>query len=91
MKTLTDKGKICRLQRSLREAGIELARTMTERDQYKLQSAVAKHKVRAATKTEAKEDCCGDRWPCYVEYICSCGLKGCSGCMREHLLDLHKE
>jgi len=48
-----------------------------------------KHKVRKATTEEAQQDCCGDRYPCYVDMVCSCGLKLCKMDMLEHLLQLH--
>jgi len=48
-----------------------------------------KHIIRRANKEEAKQDCCGDRYECNVEYVCSCGYKGCVSCAKEHIFDLH--
>jgi hypothetical protein len=52
---------------------------------------ISDHLVRRANKTEAKQDCCGDRYECNVSHVCSCGFKGCNECMRTHLMDLHMD
>lgn len=55
-----------------------------------LATQVLSHLVRPATIIEAKEDCCGDRYACNVAYICSCGLRGCEGCMKNHIFVIHE-
>ncbi len=47
------------------------------------------HLIRLATKEEAKIDCCGDRYECNVDYVCSCGEKSCRSCMMRHIFSFH--
>ncbi len=47
-----------------------------------------KHKIRKAKPIE-RTDCCGDRYPCDIQFVCSCGLKACSSCMEAHVMKLH--
>lgn len=49
---------------------------------------MAAHKIRMATLTESKKDCCGDRYPVNVAYVCSCGLKVCREEMRDHAMEI---
>lgn len=49
------------------------------------------HIVRKANKEESKIDCCGDRYPCNVAYICSCGKMLCETEMKSHIFYLHTE
>jgi hypothetical protein len=52
---------------------------------------VSDHIVRKANKKEAERDCCGDRYECNVDYVCSCGKHACISCMERHIFDLHKK
>lgn len=54
------------------------------------QLPVAQHRVTVVSELWARVDCCGDRYPSYVQYSCTCGLKFCKGCMLNHLLELHR-
>lgn len=47
-----------------------------------------KHEIHDATPDEMKEDCCGDRYPCNVRYVCACGRRACYSCMRNHAFEL---
>lgn len=48
------------------------------------------HKVRVATREEHKLYCdCADRYPIYIDYVCSCGEKRCMTGMQHHIFGLH--
>lgn len=48
------------------------------------------HQITPLVGDDLKVDCCGDRYPCNREYECSCGLKACGSCIKNHLFYLHK-
>lgn len=46
------------------------------------------HRIKPATGKLAKQDCCGDRYPCNIAWVCSCGEKGCRECIADHLFEV---
>ena len=44
------------------------------------------HGLRRAEESE-QVDCCGDKFACHVEFVCSCGKHLCDSHMRRHLLE----
>jgi hypothetical protein len=47
------------------------------------------HQLRSANAEEAKQDCCGDRYPCTIDFVCECGEKACTPCIEVHLRNVH--